>query len=92
MTAETKRAEAKMILQSPHKGLVLTALSYVNLTDQEFDVLILRHMRGQTQEVVAEKLHYTTNGLQKIEYKALDKCYEVWKNMLFVREILKTAR
>lgn len=92
MTTETKRDEAKKVLQSPYKVLVLTALSYVNLTDQEIDILILRHMRGQTQETVAEKLHYTTNGLQKIEYKALDKCYNVWHNMPFVQEILKTAQ
>lgn len=89
MTTEEAREEARRVLRSSHKVLVLVALSYVNLTDRELDVLILRHMRGHSQEDVAHQFNYSTNGLQKIEYKALDKCYEVWHSMCFVQELLR---
>lgn len=81
--------DAKRVLHSSYRPLVLAALSYVNLTDTEQEIIILRHMRGHTQENVAEELRYSVNGLQKIEYKALDKCFEVWHNMCFVRELLR---
>ena len=80
--------EARRVLHSPYKPLVLAALSYVNLTDQEQNVLILRHMRGHTQEQVAEEIRYSVNGLQKVEYKALDKCAKAWTGLCFVRELL----
>lgn len=85
---QQEREEARQVLRNKHKVLVLVALSYVNLTDRELDILILRHMRGHSQEDVANQFNYSTNGLQKIEYKALDKCYGVWHNMCFIQEML----
>ena len=84
--------EVKHVLKSPYKPLVLTALSYVNLTDREMNLLILRHMRGHTQEETAEEMCCTVNGLQKWEKAALTKCSEAWKNIIFVQEILKAAQ
>lgn len=89
MTTEQARQEARRVLRNPHKELVLAALSYVNLTDVELEVLQLRHMRGRTQERVAEDMQYSVNGLQKIEYKALDKCVQVWRKNAFVRGLLR---
>lgn len=83
--------QAKTVLHNPYKVLALTALSYVNLTDKELDVLILRHMRGHTQERTAEELDCTTNTIQNIEKVALMKCCAVWEKLRFVQEILNTA-
>lgn len=84
--------EVKAVLKSPHKPLVLAALSYVNLTDRELDLLILRHMRGHTQEDAAEELGYTVNAVQKWEYAALEKCRKAWEHLIFIQEILKAAQ
>lgn len=81
--------EARRVLHSPYRVLVLTALTFVNLSDQEQNVLILRHMRGHTQEKVAEEINYSVNGLQKVEYKALEKCAKAWSGLCFVKELLR---
>lgn len=83
--------DAKTVLRHPEKVLVLTALSYVNLSDIELKVLILRYLRGHTQEQVAEEIERSKNGVQKIEYVALDRCAAVWKNLIIVKEMLKTT-
>lgn len=84
--------EVRQVLHSPYKPLVLSALSYVNLTDRECNLLILRHMRGHTQEETAEELGYSVNAVQKWERAALEKCKEAWKKIIFVQEILKAAQ
>ena len=84
--------EVKRVLHTPYSPLALMALSYVNLTDNELNLLILRHMRGHTQEQVDEEMKYSVNGLQKLEYAALDKCAKAWKNLIYTQEILKATR
>lgn len=84
MTAD----DARRVLRTPYKPLVLAALSYVNLTDRELNLLILRHMRGHTQEEVAEETGYSVNGLQKQERAALEKCCNAWDRLAFVKELL----
>ena len=84
--------EAKRIIRYPVKPLALVALSYANLTDREMDVLILRYMRGHTQEEVAEEMSCTVNGLQKWERAALDRCCKAWGNLKFTEELLKSAQ
>ena len=65
------KEEAKRIIRYPVKPLALVALSYANLTDREMDVLILRFMRGHTQEETAEEMSCTVNGLQKWEREVI---------------------
>lgn len=84
--------DVKRILKHPCKPLVLAALSYVNLTDRELNLLILRHMRGHTQEETAEELYSSVNGVQKWEHTALEKCRNAWENLIFIQEILKAAQ
>lgn len=84
--------EVKKVLKSPYKPLVLASLSYVNLTDRELNLLILRYMRGHTQEETAEELCSSVNGLQKWEYVAVEKCRKAWDKLIFVHEILKAAQ
>lgn len=85
-------SEAKRVLRSPCKPLIIIALSYVNLTDRELNLLILRYMRGHTQEETAEETGYSVNGLQKQERAALEKCCKAWDKLLIVKEILKTVQ
>ena len=84
--------EVKKVLKIPYKPLALAALSYVNLTDTELNLLILRHMRGHTQEETAEELDFSVNGLQKREYAAIEKCRKAWEKLVFIDEILKAAQ
>ena len=42
------RDDVKTILRTPYKPLALCALSYVNLSDRDMNLLILRYMRGHT--------------------------------------------
>ena len=84
--------DAKRVLKTSYKPLALAALSYVNLTDRECDLLILRFMRGHTQQEAAEEMNCTVNGLQKWEKTALIKCCNAWEKLIFIQEILKTAQ
>ena len=84
--------EVKKILRTPYKPLALTALSYVNLTDREMNLLILRFMRGHTQEEAAEEMGYTSNAIQKWERAALNKCCQAWEKLVFIQELLKVAQ
>lgn len=80
--------QAKQVLKSPYKPLVLSAISFVNLTDKEISALILHYLRGHTQEETAEELNYSVDNIKKIEKAALDKCCKAWENLVFVKEIL----
>ena len=84
--------EAKRVLRTSYKPLALAAMSYVNLTDRECNLLILRFMRGHTQQEAAEEKNCTVNGLQKWEKAALDKCCKAWDKLLLIQEILNAAR
>ncbi len=78
--------EAAKLLKHPDRVLVLTALSYVNLTDRELQTLVLRHMRGHTQEYVAEQLECSVNSIQNWEKAALKKCCAVWEKFDILKE------
>lgn len=79
--------QAQVFLHNPDRVLVLTALSYVNLTDNETDVLIYRHMRGHTQEETAGKFYTSVNSIHNWEHSALSKCCQVWDKIKFIRDI-----
>lgn len=80
------------MLRTPYKPLALAALSYVNLSDRELNLLVLRHLRGHTQEETAEEMGYTVRAVQTWEKDALDKCAKAWGELLFVQEILRSAQ
>lgn len=88
MTAD----DVRKVLSVPYKPLALAALSYVNLTDRECNLLILRHMRGHTQEETAEEMGYTVRAVQSWERTAIDKCASAWKNLIFIQELLKAVQ
>lgn len=84
--------QVKSILTYPEKILVLVAISFVNLKDREQDVLILRYMRGHTQEEVAEELDRSVNTIQTWEHIAIEKCALAWKRLEFIKEMLRAAQ
>lgn len=83
--------DAKKVLRHPYLPAVFVSLSYVNLTDKELDVLILRYLRGHTQEKAAEETGMSVNGIQNIEKLALEKCCKAWEKIIFVKNIIKAA-
>lgn len=88
MTSE----DVRKVLGAPYKPLALAALSYVNLTDRECNLLVLRHMRGHTQEETAEEMGYTVRAVQGWEKTALDKCAAAWENLILIQELLKAVQ
>ena len=72
MTAEQSK-RVKRVLTDARIILVMVALSYVNLTDDELNVLILRHLRDHTQCRVAEDLDKELSTIQRWEKAALEK-------------------
>lgn len=86
------RDDVKTVLGTAYKPLALCALSYVNLTDREMNTLIMRFMRGLTQEQAAEQMDCSVNGLKNWEYSGLTKCVKAWENLIFIEEILRLAQ
>ncbi len=89
MTAEQSK-RVKRVLTDARIILVMVALSYVNLTDDELNVLILRHLRGHTQCRVAEDLDKELSTIQRWEKAALEKCCFAWKKNAFIQYMINT--
>lgn len=53
--------------------------------------MIYKDRLGITLEDAIAEYGLSTNGLQKIEKRALDKCCIAWDKLAFIREILKKA-
>lgn len=83
--------EAKNILHTPDRSVALAVLSYVNLTDREAELLMLRHLHGLTQDQVAGYFDVESRTIQRWESEALGKCAVVWDNNPFVKWMLKLA-
>lgn len=87
MTAD----EARIILEGPEKIPILTALSFVSLSDNEQETLIIRFLRKQTQERTAETMDRSSSSVKLYEKSALDKCAFVWSKYAYTRELLKAT-
>lgn len=94
MLTKEQSARVKAVLHSKRLGrpVVLLALSYVNIYEQELDILIRRHLHGHTQEKVAEDLGLSTNTVYNKEHSALEKCYYAWSNIDFTLQLMNAAR
>ncbi len=82
--------EVVSIIEYPSKQLAEYALSLVNLKDHEMNLLVLRYMRGLTQEETAEKLNRSKNTIQVWEKAAINKCSKAWNGLEMISEMLKT--
>lgn len=82
------KTEIRKILKNPSKELVNIALSYVNLTDKEKEVLELVEMQGKTEERTAELLDISDRNVRYIKESAFNKLNKVWSYNIFI-QILK---
>lgn len=82
--------EVVSIIEYPSKQLAMYALSLVNLKDHEMNTLVLRYMRGMTQEETAEQMERSKNTIQNWEKSAIGKCSRAWKGLEMISEMLKT--
>lgn len=81
------KTEIRKILKNPSKELVNIALSYVNLTDKEKEVLELVEMKGKTEEKTAELLEMSTRNIQYIKESAFEKLNIVWSYNIFIQTL-----
>ena len=81
------KTEIRKILKNPSKELVEIALSYVNLTDKEKEVLELVEMKGKTEEKTAELLEMSTRNIQYIKKSAFEKLNIVWSYNIFIQTL-----
>lgn len=84
-----EKSEIRKILKNPSKDLVNIALSYVNLTEKEKEILEYVEMKGITEERTAEIMDISTRNLQTIKASAFEKLSEVWSYNLFISMLLK---
>ena len=84
-----EKSDIRKILKNPSKDLVNIALSYVNLTDKERQIIELVEMQGKTEERTAEILDISVRALQQIKSNAFEKLNIVWSYNLFVSLVLK---
>ena len=82
------KTEIRKILKNPSKELVNIALSYVNLTDKEKEILELVEMQGKTEERTAEILDISDRNVRYIKESAFNKLNKVWSYNIFI-QILK---
>lgn len=84
-----EKSDIRKILKNPSKDLVNIALSYVNLTDKERQIIELVEMQGKTEERTAEILDISDRNVRYIKDSAFEKLNIVWSYNLFVSLMLK---
>ena len=84
-----EKNEIRKVLKNPSKDLVNIALSYVNLTDKERQIIELVEIQGKTEEKAAEILDISDRNIRYIKDSAFNKISVVWKYNLFIALLLK---
>ena len=84
-----EKSDIRKILKNPSKDLVNIALSYVNLTDRERQIIELVEMQGKTEERTAEILDISVRGLQQLKASAFEKLNIVWSRNIFTAMLLE---
>lgn len=84
-----EKSDIRKILKNPSKDLVNIALSYVNLTDRERQIIELVEMQGKTEERTAEILDISVRGLQQLKSSAFEKLNIVWSRNIFTAMLLE---
>ena len=79
----------RKILQNPSMEIVNIALGYVNLTEDESEVIKLVEMKGKTEERAAEILQMSPRNVQYIKQSAFKKLEAVWSKNLFISMLLE---
>lgn len=84
-----EKSEIRKILKNPSKDLVNIALSYVNLTEKERQIIELVEMQGKTEERTAEILDISDRNVRYIKESAFKKLNSVWSYNLFITMLLE---
>lgn len=84
-----EKADIRKILKNPSKDLVNIALNYVNLTDNERQIIELVEMQGKTEERTAEILDISDRNVRYIKESAFKKLNSVWSYNLFITMLLE---
>jgi DNA-directed RNA polymerase specialized sigma subunit len=84
-----EKSDIRKILKNPDMDLVEKALSYVNLSDMEKDILIKVEIQGKTEEKASEIIGISTRYLQTIKAQAFEKLNIVWSYNRFIALMLK---
>ena len=84
-----EKSEIRKILKNPSKDLVNIALSYVNLTEKEKEILEYVEMKGITEERTAELLDISDRNVRYIKESAFNKLDMVWSYNMFIALMLK---
>ena len=84
-----ERSDIRKILKNPSKDLVNIALSYVNLTDKERQIIELVEMQGKTEERTAELLDISDRNVRYIKESAFEKMNKVWSYNIFTAMLLE---
>ena len=84
-----EKSDIRKILKNPDMDLVEKALSYVNLSDMEKDILIKVEIQGKTEEKTAEIIGISTRYLQTIKAQSFEKLIIVWCYNRFIALMLK---
>jgi DNA-binding CsgD family transcriptional regulator len=84
-----EKSEIRKILKNPSKDLVNIALSYVNLTEKEKEILEYVEMKGITEERTAELLDISDRNVRYIKESAFNKLDMVWSYNVFIALMLK---
>ena len=87
--------DVKDILKNHYDKIsICVALSCVNLSDREQDVLIFRYMRGMTQERTAEAMGETVsvNTVFNLQQSALGKTARLWSKLPLAKVLKNTIQ
>ena len=79
------KVEIRKILRNPSKEIVNIALSYVNLTDKERQIIELIEIQGKTEERTAEILDISDRNVRYIKESAFKKLDSVWSYNIFIQ-------
>ena len=83
------KKDIRKILKNPSKDLTNIALSYVNLTEKEKQVLEYCEIQERTEERTAEILDISDRHLRKLKSSAFEKLNKVWSNNIFIALLIK---
>lgn len=89
--SKKQRDFAVEVLQHEDRIFVLTALSFVNLGDEEINFLVYRYMRKNTKEDTADHFQCSVNHVYDVLTAALEKCYKVWHKLVYVQTVMNAA-
>lgn len=86
-----EKSDIRKILKNPSKDLVNIALSYVNLTDKERQIIEYVEMKGITEERTAEILDISDRNVRYIKESAFEKLNIVWSCNIFIQMLKERA-